>query len=336
MVSVIIPNYNHAAYLQERIESVLNQTYQDFEVILLDDCSTDNSPDIIENYRSHPKVSHVLFNESNSGSVFKQWVKGINLAKGEYIWIAESDDYAEKEFLAEALLFYNAHPQVGLVYCDTNYISDCNSTKALASIGKNKYFNTDKWSHNHVAKGKVELLKYTLQRCTINNGSAVLFKKDTLKRVDFKSLVKYKNAGDLFVYTSIMGFSDIGYIAKPLNNMRHHATNTTGFNSRTGLVDVEFLEIFVRCSSQLSTTKETKHIIRYLGKDHFKRYALKLADLGREKNVFSFISKLEAAKCFTYKDKIIFRFILYYRKSNLPGFWSMLKIFDYYNWRIQY
>ena len=83
-VSVIVPNYNYAAYLEERIESVLNQSYQDFELIILDDCSTDNSRILIEQYRSDPHVSHIVYNEVNTGSPFKQWAKGIELAKGEY------------------------------------------------------------------------------------------------------------------------------------------------------------------------------------------------------------------------------------------------------------
>jgi glycosyltransferase involved in cell wall biosynthesis len=89
---IIIPNYNYSQFLEERIESVLNQTYQDFEIILLDDSFTDNSLEILSRYESHPKVSHFEINQQNSGSVFKQWVKGIKLAKGKYIWIAEIDD----------------------------------------------------------------------------------------------------------------------------------------------------------------------------------------------------------------------------------------------------
>ena len=102
-VSILIPNYNHALFLQQRIESVLNQTYQDFELIILDDCSTDHSKTIIESYRNHPKVSQIIYNQQNSGSVFKQWRKGIELAIGEYIWIAESDDYAAVDFLQETV-----------------------------------------------------------------------------------------------------------------------------------------------------------------------------------------------------------------------------------------
>ena len=71
-VSVIVPNYCHAPYLEQRIESILQQTFQDFELILLDDCSTDGSREILERYRNHPKVSGIFYNERNSGSPFKQ------------------------------------------------------------------------------------------------------------------------------------------------------------------------------------------------------------------------------------------------------------------------
>src|SRR5690348_1753899 len=98
-VSVIIPNYNHAQYLNQRIDSVLKQTYSDFEVIILDDYSIDNSRDIIEQYRTNKKVSAIIYNEINSGNPFQQWDKGIQLAQGEYIWFAESDDWCELNLL---------------------------------------------------------------------------------------------------------------------------------------------------------------------------------------------------------------------------------------------
>ena len=92
LISIIIPNYNHALYLKQRIDSVLNQTFQDFELIILDDCSTDNSREIIERYRGNPKITQIIYNKKNSGGVFKQWIKGIEKVKGEYVWIAERDD----------------------------------------------------------------------------------------------------------------------------------------------------------------------------------------------------------------------------------------------------
>ena len=57
LVSVIIPNYNHASFLDERIESVLNQTFQNFEIIIMDDKSSDNSVDVINKYKDNPKIA---------------------------------------------------------------------------------------------------------------------------------------------------------------------------------------------------------------------------------------------------------------------------------------
>ena len=103
LVSVVIPNYCHSKYLEQRIESVINQTYKNIEIIILDDCSPDEgaSKAVIEKYRNKPLISHIVYNEVNSGSTFKQWNKGIVLAKGELVWIAESDDFAKETMLEE-------------------------------------------------------------------------------------------------------------------------------------------------------------------------------------------------------------------------------------------
>src|SRR6202043_2352137 len=112
-----------ARYLRQRVESVLGQTYQDFEVILLDDCSTDESQSILREYAADPRV-RMEFNEKNSGSTFKQWNKGVRLARGEYVWIAESDDYAEPRLLERLVAVLDADPAVTLAYCQSWRILD--------------------------------------------------------------------------------------------------------------------------------------------------------------------------------------------------------------------
>ena len=110
LVSIIIPNYNHADYLEERIRSILNQTYTNYEIIILDDRSTDNSIEIINKFRDNSHISNIIINEENSGSPFKQWFKGISLAKGDLIWIAECDDSCELcmlERLVDTYIKYN-------------------------------------------------------------------------------------------------------------------------------------------------------------------------------------------------------------------------------------
>lgn len=104
-VSVIIPNYNYARFLQQRIESVLAQTYTDYEIILLDDASTDDSVSILNHYKTNSRVAHLEINSVNTGSPFAQWQKGISLSRGKYIWIAESDDAADASFWRKLFLF---------------------------------------------------------------------------------------------------------------------------------------------------------------------------------------------------------------------------------------
>ena len=117
-VTAVTPNYNHARYLRERIDSILAQTYQDLELIILDDASTDNSREIFQGYRSNPKV-RVIVNEQNSGNTFKQWNFGLSQANGEYIWFAESDDYADSALLETLVDRLDRHPKAGLAVCQS-------------------------------------------------------------------------------------------------------------------------------------------------------------------------------------------------------------------------
>ena len=115
-VSVIVPNYNYARYLPMRIESILNQTFTDFELILLDDASTDESVSVLEKYRNNKHVSHIVVNEQNTGSPFQQWMKGISLSRGKYIWIAEADDLAEPDFLETCINSTQQAEDVSICY----------------------------------------------------------------------------------------------------------------------------------------------------------------------------------------------------------------------------
>ena len=81
LVSVIVPNYNHARFLKERMETILGQTYQNFEVIILDDKSTDESKDVIERYRGNAKVSAIVYNEENSGHLSNNGTRASNCAR---------------------------------------------------------------------------------------------------------------------------------------------------------------------------------------------------------------------------------------------------------------
>ncbi|MBR4876258.1 MAG: glycosyltransferase family 2 protein, partial [Rhodocyclaceae bacterium] len=122
-VSVIVPNYNHAPYLRQRLDSIYQQTYQNMEVILLDDCSSDASVEILMEYAQRfPDRTICRFNDANSGSVFQQWKKGLEVASGELVWIAESDDFCAENFLAEQVRAFQ-NSAVRLSFCKTKFVA---------------------------------------------------------------------------------------------------------------------------------------------------------------------------------------------------------------------
>lgn len=231
-VSVIIPNYNHRQFLEQRIQTVLEQSYQNLEVIILDDASNDGSVQIISKYKDHPKVAQVLINNSNSGSVFKQWIKGIEASTGDYIWIAESDDFASTDFLKETVDVLNANENQGMVFTDSIKVNAQNEQQGLVSESKVKLKNRPA---SPLIINKENCVYYLLESLIVVNASSVLFKKSILDRfIDKTKLAKFQNLGDVFTYLSIALHSDIYFLAKPLNFMRLHETNTTKANKKSG------------------------------------------------------------------------------------------------------
>ena len=244
-VSVIIPNYNHAKYLRQRIDSVLNQTYKDFELIILDDCSSDNSRTIIDEYVARIPGIKNYYNNSNSGNPFKQWDFGVNKANGDFIWIAESDDFADPVFLHRATEILDNQKNVGLVYCNSTVIDEQNNTEYVASaMKKYLHLDPDKWMHDYLNNGKNEISDSLFLNNTINNVSGVLFRKDKYAEAGYADH-SMKYCGDWFLYLRILLISDIAYISSPLNSLRIHGESSCHYYYRKSTYLSEFLRIYI-------------------------------------------------------------------------------------------
>jgi glycosyltransferase involved in cell wall biosynthesis len=225
MVSVIIPNYNHAPFLRQRIDSVLTQSYQNFEVIILDDCSTDNSRDVIELYRNHPKVTQVVYNDANSGSTFRQWQKGILLATAPYIWIAESDDYADPDFLYSTMRAFNNEPALILSYCQSMLVDEDGNQPYGVSEWADA-LDKKKWKNDYIETSSVELHEYLSFRNTIVNASAVVFRKPSDINILEESL-GMKIMGDWLFWRKLLNQNGkIAFCSLPLNFFRFHRQST--------------------------------------------------------------------------------------------------------------
>ncbi len=228
LVSVIIPNYNHARFLKERMDSVLNQTYSNIELIILDDASTDNSADTLREICSDTRIKHLIINERNSGSAFAQWQKGLNLAEGQLIWISESDDFADEQLL-QALVEKFQKFDINIAYAQS-YDVDEQGNKIFDRMDYTSSLDQDLWKSDFVMEGEVFLKKFFSKKNVIPNVSAVLFEKEALIKV-FQSSIpfgSYKKCGDWLVYSLICNQpkTKIAYVSKHLNFFRHSIGNT--------------------------------------------------------------------------------------------------------------
>lgn len=230
-VSIIIPSYNHATFLIQRLESVFNQTFQDFEVILLDDKSTDESVTVLEMYANHPKVSHFIVNDENSGTPFKQWQRGIQLAQGKYIWIAESDDYCELTFLSKLMKCTDEDSLIGIAYCQTNDVNE-KGNYLRHRINYTSRFQPNIWEKDFVKDGQEFVESYLSFFNVIPNASAVIFKKKLVEDSIFStSLMQMKMCGDWYFWIHIALKSKVCFLAETLNHFREHQSVSRNHNN---------------------------------------------------------------------------------------------------------
>ena len=228
-ISAIVPNYNHGKYLRERLDSIFNQTYDNYELLILDDCSSDDSRTIIEEYQKlYPAKIKVFLNQENSGSVFKQWRKGLSHAEGSLIWICESDDSCESDFL-ETLVGHFADPSIMIAFGKIQFIDE-NSVefegldeyreKAAPGIWEQIYIETAHHWFNH-GLGVSNL---------IANVGGCLFRKQELPESVWEKAQGFKACADWYLYVNLAGGGRIAYNPLAKSYFRQHGKNTSVSN----------------------------------------------------------------------------------------------------------
>ena len=138
LISVIMSVYNGEKYLVQAIDSILNQTYQNFEFIIIDDCSTDNSSHILQEYAQKDSRIKIIKKEKNIG--IKGFIKnlnlGISIAKGKYIARMDADDISLPERFQKQVDFLENNPEITLVGAQLNLINEQNKItgEAIAAL----------------------------------------------------------------------------------------------------------------------------------------------------------------------------------------------------------
>jgi glycosyltransferase involved in cell wall biosynthesis len=254
-VSVIVPNYNHAPYLEERLRSIFDQTHPPHEVIFLDDASTDESVAVARRLSSEsPLPVRFVLNESNSGSTFRQWLKGIDLAGGDLVWIAESDDTCRPELL-ERLVSAFVDPEVTLAYCQSAMIGHDGQQYAADYLSDTEDLSPVRWRYPYCVSGDEDVELALSQRNTIPNASAVVFRRpDAIEERD--ELATLRLAGDWLFYAMRVRRGKIAYIPESLNGHRHHGRTVRSGFERTVALFEEQLRVKQRIFEAFPVTAE--------------------------------------------------------------------------------
>jgi glycosyltransferase involved in cell wall biosynthesis len=233
-ISIVLPNYNYARYLDERIQSLLAQTYKDFELIILDDASTDNSLEVIEKYTADSRVKTKFFTE-NSGLPYKRWNDGADMAQGEYLLFAGADDSCHPTLLERLVEKLDNHPNVGLAFCQSWQINSEGKRLGLMKSWTNK-LDKERWSQDFVDSGKNEI-QYLLFQNTIPNASAVLMRRQIFIEAG-KFDTQLRLSADWLLWVNMLMISDIAFVAEPLNYFRRHE-NTVSSKAVKGTLYVK-------------------------------------------------------------------------------------------------
>lgn len=236
-VSVIVPNYNYAIYLRGRLDSIAAQTLPIFELIVLDDASTDGSAAVIESFLSACPIPHTFVrNERNSGSAFAQWLRGVEMARGDLVWIAEADDLAEPEFLAEAVSAFDT-PGTVISYTQSRQIDEHGEVLSNHYLDYVADINASKWTHPYRIDGRDEIATALFIKNTIPNVSGAVFQREALFAAMAENrdeILSYRNAGDWVTYLRVLEKGSLAFSPRPLNAHRRHQGSVTigNFNLR--------------------------------------------------------------------------------------------------------
>ena len=256
-VSVVVPNYNYSRYLESRLRSVAAQTVAPFEIIVLDDASTDDSLTELARLRACINTPmRVVASSTNSGSVFRQWLAGAQLARGDYLWIAEADDLADLRMLERALEGFDDRAVV-MSMVQSRQIDAAGMELAPNYLDYVDTFGRERWQAPFVAGLQDELRHGMAVKNTIPNVSAVVFRRqafaDVLER-HLDDIASYRIAGDWLLYVRMLEQGRMAYAPEALNAHRRHSGSVT-----LGGTQVPHLQEVMRMQRQIAADHSLAH-----------------------------------------------------------------------------
>jgi glycosyltransferase involved in cell wall biosynthesis len=229
-VSVLVPAYNHEDFIIARLKSITDQSFQDFELIVLDDCSSDATVKVIRDQFSDPRL-RLIENRENSGSPFRQWQKGLRLAAAPFVWIAEGDDFCTENLLAELLALLR-RPGFVMAYAKTDITDRAGVVEAGALDDYLARANSKKFRANYDRGGAEEVEECFARLNPAVNASALVFRKSAIDGDVLERATSHKVCGDWLIYLSMLRSGSIAYCTNATNYFRRH--NESAYHKAQG------------------------------------------------------------------------------------------------------
>lgn len=257
LVSIVFTSYNHKEYLRQALDSLINQTYSNLEIIIIDDCSTDGSQEILKEYEHHENINLKL-QIKNSGSYVKASNFGASFASGEYILFAQCDDFAEAHQIETLIKEFENNPSVGVVFSKSQLVDEKGIVFTDDFVGREKSFKEAVSKTSFISGGQMkEFLSFS---CVIPNLSAALIKRELFEKVNGLS-DKYLVVADWEFWLDMTEVTDFCYVAEPLNYFRQHATTIrSSIKMKTQIVEI--FKMFYNHISKNELTRNQKHKLK--------------------------------------------------------------------------
>jgi len=233
-VGILVPSYNHAKFISNRIDSILSQTFQNFTLYIVDDCSSDGTWELLQQYKSNQKV---ILDRSKkpSGSPFTYYKRYFLEFKHDYWWIAESDDQASSDFLDRLLNILEQQKNFSFAYSSSTIIDVDGNKISTSRPFLEKYFSEINWNRSQTIATRIGLGLLTRGQF-VPNLSSMLFRSSALDFRKLSSIGNFKLAGDWFFVILLQRSGDGYYLNDELNFFRNHestARNTTQSNAKS-------------------------------------------------------------------------------------------------------
>ncbi|HOX56467.1 MAG TPA: glycosyltransferase family A protein [Candidatus Paceibacterota bacterium] len=241
-VSFVVPCYKLAHLLPECVNSILGQTYGDFEVLIMDDCSPDNTAEVARSFQD-PRVKHVR-NDPNLGAL-ANYNKGIKLSRGRYVWLISADDILRRPYVLQRFVnLMDANPGIGYAFCPGVGLKNGIET---GLIDYSTYGHCDR-----VVAGRTFLHKLIEYDVVLTAGA--MARRECYEKISYFPInpawapvpIDLCWCGDWYLWCAFALHYDVGYLAEPMVCYRDHDLALTVTVAKQKILNCFFTEVAMR------------------------------------------------------------------------------------------